>query len=197
MRRPQYKELATVFTESLTTTLEPAADADGHILTYTILSSIDIGIIRFTANNNNVSSFNPQFTFTPDGQGSVNVTYTVDDCTGNTLIALADQYNNGVFMYNRSNCLNATGNILLTSRAPSGLPGVIAGTLALQEDQAVYPTGKLTREAGSDAKMESSLRFVFKEAPSLGAVDFLCNTEAGKSRYCPPCHRNACRTLVC
>ena len=42
----------------------------------------------------------------------------------------------------------------------------------------MYPTAALTREPGSNADMESDLRFVLKAAPGLGAVDFLCATEA-------------------
>ena len=42
-------------------------------------------------------------------QGSVDVTYTVDDCLGNDLIELEDQYDSdGAFVYNRQNCLNVT-----------------------------------------------------------------------------------------
>jgi len=86
--------------------------ADGHVLRYTIRSSIGIGTIRFTGNDNNISSFKPQFVFTPDSvtqQGSVDVTYTVDDCLGNDLIELEDQYDSdGAFVYDRQNCLNVT-----------------------------------------------------------------------------------------
>jgi len=43
-------------------------------------------------------------------QGSVDVMYTVDDCLGNDLIELKDQYDSdGAFVYNRQNCLNVTG----------------------------------------------------------------------------------------
>jgi len=51
--------MASIFRQALT---------DGDVLRYTILSDIGIGTIRFTGNDNNISSFKPQFVFTPDGK---------------------------------------------------------------------------------------------------------------------------------
>jgi len=52
---------------------------DGHVLRYTIRSSIGIGTIRFTGNDNNISSFKPQFVFTPDGKGLADIGRHVTD----------------------------------------------------------------------------------------------------------------------
>ena len=39
-----------------------------------------------------------------------------------------------------------------------------------------------------NADMEFDLRFVFKTAPTLGTVDFLCATDAGRCGHYPPSH---------
>jgi len=135
---------AAVYTETLTTTLEPPADADGHILTYTITSAVNSGTIRFTANNDAVSSFKPQFVFTPDRvtQGSTDVAYTVDDCTGNSLIALEDQYVSGGFVYSRQNCLNVTGRAMRSAPSQLNWHSLVSsiGCCFVRETTGSYPS---------------------------------------------------------
>lgn len=169
-------------------------DVDGHLVTYRLVSKPTLGTFSFVATSSNVSTGDPSFVYTAGAvTGTETIRYTVDDCSENTdLVALEDQVAGAA--WNRLNCMSGAteGSITIQITATNSLPAVKQGSMTLVEDQSPYPQGTFYRDPNPDIPSDPYLRFVMRETPRLGQVDFLCGhaygftnwTTMGAGQYC-------------
>lgn len=137
------KQLAVVVSSTLESNkLEPSSgvDADGHKVTYTLITAPQFGTFRFVAGDNTTATGDSTFVYTSGGAaGKESLLYQVDDCTENAdLRSLEDQVSDAA--WNRLNCMKGlfTGKIQISVTSTDALPDVDVGTMTLYEDQEVH-----------------------------------------------------------